>query len=66
MRLCVAIPCFFGKMPFTDALREVGFAGVFSIEANLRVHENTEEGHAAAAREMAELARRLAAAASAQ
>ena len=32
MRLCVAIPCFFGKMPFTDALREAAALGFDAAE----------------------------------
>ncbi len=45
---------------FTSALREIGFAGVLSIEASLDVRDNTPKGRAEAARRMAEIARRLA------
>lgn len=51
---------------FTAALREIGFDGVLSIEAMLRIHERSAEGYAKAASEMAEIARRLAANASVQ
>jgi sugar phosphate isomerase/epimerase len=49
---------------FTSALREIGFAGVLSIEATLAVRDKTQEGRAEAARCMAEIARKLADAAS--
>lgn len=49
---------------FTSALREIGFSGVLSIEATLAVRDKTQEGRAEAARCMAEIARKLADAAS--
>ncbi|MBO5051813.1 MAG: sugar phosphate isomerase/epimerase [Clostridia bacterium] len=49
---------------FTAALRETGFNGVLSIEASLDVRNMQEDGHAEAARRMAEIARKLADAAS--
>ena len=49
---------------FTTALRETGFDGVLSIEALLDVRDMQEDGHAEAARRMAEIARKLANAAS--
>ena len=45
---------------FTDALREVGFDGVLSIEACLPVTDIKDAGFAASAKRMAEIARRLA------
>ena len=53
---------------FTAALREVGFSGVMSMEANLYQNSETPEvlSYAEAAKRMAGLARRLADAASAQ
>ena len=49
---------------FTKALREIGFDGVLSIEASLDVRDKTQEGHREAACRMAEIARKLADAAS--
>lgn len=45
---------------FTAALKEIGFAGVLSIEADLAPAEQSAAGYAAAAREMAEIATALA------
>ena len=45
---------------FTDALREIGFDGVMSIEASLKQRDITKEDHKEGARHMAEIARKLA------
>ncbi len=45
---------------FTDALKDIGFDGVLSIEAVLEVRDMKDPHHAEAARRMAEIARTLA------
>lgn len=45
---------------FTDALREVGFDGVFSIETCLDIKDMTKEGHFESAKKLAQIARQLA------